>query len=207
VNNEVSGGVSDEEAAWRDLVAHYSMPPEADSPTGPWPAREDLPEPGAASPSAGPAGGLPASGPGPGAPGLAGPAGEGPPMTSPPPAASVDPVPGVIPAPPQMRIIRPAVPFPLPLPGGEDAGDDRDDHYVPPDPPPLPRLDSVSKAAWAALFGGPGYLLVAVSLGWAIPGWGAFCAVAAFVGGFTTLVVRLGDRPPRDSGPDDGAVV
>jgi hypothetical protein len=65
----------------------------------------------------------------------------------------------------------------------------------------------VSKGAWTALFGGPGYLLLAVLLGWVVPSWAAFCAVAAFVGGFATLVVRMGDRPPRDSGPDDGAVV
>jgi hypothetical protein len=106
----------------------------------------------------------------------------------------------VIPTPPQARIIRPAVPAPLP-----SAGDD--EHYVPPDPPPLPRLDPVTKGAWVALFGGPGYLLLAVLLGWVVPSWAAFCAVAAFVGGFATLVVRMADRPPGDSGPDDGAVV
>ena len=110
------------------------------------------------------------------------------------------PVPGVIPASPHTRIVRPAVPAPLP-----PAGDD--EHYVPPDPPPLPRLDPVSKGAWAALFGGPGYLLVAVVLGWTVPSLAAFCAVAAFMGGFATLVVRMGDKPPDDSGPDDGAVV
>ena len=65
----------------------------------------------------------------------------------------------------------------------------------------------VGALAWTALFGGPGYLLLAVLLGWVVPSWAAFCAVAAFVGGFATLVVRMGDRPPGDSGPDDGAVV
>src|SRR6266516_3440441 len=70
-----------------------------------------------------------------------------------------------------------------------------------PTPPPLPRLDPASKGAWAALFGGPLYLLIAVMAGWQVPNWAAFCAVAAFVGGFATLVVRMGDRPPRDSGP------
>ena len=117
-----------------------------------------------------------------------------------PPPAGWDPVPGVIPAPPQTRIVRPAIPAPLP-----PAGDD--EHYVPPAPPPLPRLDPVSKGAWVALFGGPGYLLLAVLLGWVVPSWAGFCAVAAFVGGFATLVVRMGDRPPGDSGSDDGAVV
>jgi len=97
-------------------------------------------------------------------------------------------------------LVVPAVPAPLP-----PAGDD--EHYVPPAPPPLPRLDPVSKGAWVALFGGPGYLLLAVLLGWVVPSWAAFGAVAAFVGGFATLVVRMGDRPPSDSGPDDGAVI
>jgi hypothetical protein len=33
-------------------------------------------------------------------------------------------------------------------------------------------------------------------------------AVAAFVGGFVTLVARMKDRYPNDdTGPDDGAVV
>jgi hypothetical protein len=117
-----------------------------------------------------------------------------------PPSRGWDPVPGVIPAPPQTRVVRPAVPAPLP-----PAADD--EHYVPPAPPPLPRLDPVTKGAWVALFGGPGYLLLAVLLGWVVPSWAGFCAVAAFVGGFATLVVRMGDRPPGDSGPDDGAVV
>ncbi len=78
---------------------------------------------------------------------------------------------------------------------------------MPPVPPPLPSLDPVAKGAWTALFGGPGYLLLATIVGWAIPGWAAFLAVAAFVGGFATLVIRMGEKPPRDSGPDDGAVL
>lgn len=125
--------------------------------------------------------------------------GEDPGAAQPPPRGW-DPVPGVIPAQPQTRIVRPAAPAPLP-PTGDD------EHYVPPVPPPLPRLDPMSKGAWVALFGGPGYLLLAVLLGWVVPSWAAFCAVGAFVGGFATLVVRMGDRPPGDSGPNDGAVV
>jgi hypothetical protein len=149
---------SDEEAAWRELVAQYSAPPAADG-TAPWPVQED--------PDA--------------------------------PQERTGPVPGVIPGEPRVRIVRPAIP---PLPPADD-----DEHYVPPDPPPLPRLDPVSKGAWVALFGGPAYLLLAVLLGWVVPSWAGFCAVAAFVGGFATLVIRLGGRPPRDSGSDDGAVV
>ena len=49
--------------------------------------------------------------------------------------------------------------------------------------------------------------LIAVMANWQVPGWAAFCAVAAFIAGFATLVVHMGERPPQDSGPDDGAVV
>jgi hypothetical protein len=100
------------------------------------------------------------------------------------------------------RIVRPASSVPPPVPAPAD-----DEDFVPPDPPPLPSLDPMAKGAWTALFGGPGYLLLATIVGWAIPGWAAFLAVAAFVGGFATLVVRMGEKPPRDSGPDDGAVL
>lgn len=193
-----------EEAAWRDLVAHYATPGVADGTPAPWPTREDLPGPAphaqeAADPDAsGPdtadldVSGLDMAGP------------EGPELDGTQrPAPRLGPRPGPFgglpPGPPQIRIVRPASAVPPP---GED-----DDHFVPPVPPPLPRLDPVTKGAWVALFGGPLYLLVAVMASWQVPDWAAFCAVAAFVGGFATLVVRMGDRPPRDSGPDDGAVV
>jgi hypothetical protein len=172
-------GDASEEAAWRDLVAQYAAPAVADGTPAPWPTREDLPGPGAVGQDV----------PGPDTAGLdlAGP-GE-------------PPAPGMIPGPPHIRIIRPA--GPVEPPGAEED----DDHFVPPVPPPLPQLDPVTKGAWAALFGGPAYLLIAVMAGWQVPDWAAFCAVAAFVGGFAALVVRMGDRPPRDSGPDDGAVL
>jgi hypothetical protein len=134
------------------------------------------------------------------------------------------------------RVIRPAAPhpngIPVPLPPADAAdgapadaagaglagagaleADDADadladgEHFVPPPPPPLPHLDSVAKGAWTALFGGPAYLLVATLLGWVIPGWAALLAVVAFVGGFAVVALRLGDRPPDDAGPDDGAVL
>ena len=86
------------------------------------------------------------------------------------------------------------------------AAAEEDQHFVPPEPPPLPKLDPVTKGAWAALFGGPAYLLLATAAGWSVPGIAAFCAVAAFIGGFAVLVLRMDDGPPK-SGPDDGAVV
>jgi hypothetical protein len=85
---------------------------------------------------------------------------------------------------------------------------DDNEHFIPPTPPPLPKLDPVTKGAWAALFGGPGYLVVATAAGWSVPAIAAFCAVAAFVTGFAILVLRMND--PGPGGPeddDDGAVV
>jgi hypothetical protein len=85
--------------------------------------------------------------------------------------------------------------------------DPAQEHFVPPVPPPLPRLQPATKLAWIALFGGPLYLLISTAIGATISGLAAFLAVAAFVGGFVVLVLRMdGGRPP-DSGPDDGAVV
>lgn len=118
---------------------------------------------------------------------------------------------------PGARVIRPAEPIlsrpdaggDLPPDEGPPAGtrDEEELHYVPPPPPPLPKTDTTGKFAWSALFGGPAYMLIASLIGWEIPGWAAFVAVGAFIAGFVTLVVRMGDRPPPDSGPDDGAVV
>jgi hypothetical protein len=82
--------------------------------------------------------------------------------------------------------------------------DEDDDHFVPPPPPPLPKADALTRFAWIALLGGPVYLVTSVFLSWEVPSWAAFAAVAAFIGGFVALVLRMGDEPPED---DDGAVV
>jgi hypothetical protein len=86
------------------------------------------------------------------------------------------------------------------VPDGTPADDE--EHFVPSAPPPLPKLDPVAKGAWAALFGGPGYLMVATAAGWSVSGLAAFCAVAAFVAGFAILVLRM--HEPGPGGPDDG---
>ncbi|MEV0398924.1 hypothetical protein [Actinoallomurus sp. NPDC050550] len=83
------------------------------------------------------------------------------------------------------------------------ASEDEEEHFVPPPPPPLPKADPMTKFAWIALLGGPLYLVLSVFLGWSVPSWAAFAAVAAFIGGFVALVLRMGDDPPDD----DGAVV
>jgi hypothetical protein len=84
------------------------------------------------------------------------------------------------------------------------AADDEDEHFVPPPPPPLPRPDPMTRFAWLALIGGPVYLIASSFLGWEVPSWAAFTALAAFIGGFVALVLRMGDDPPED---DDGAIV
>jgi hypothetical protein len=90
----------------------------------------------------------------------------------------------------------------------EHRDDEEEGHFEPPPPPPLPKLDLATKLAWVALFGGPAYLLIAAMANWQMEGWALFTAVAAFIGGFVALVVRMGDGPPsNDSGWDDGAVL
>jgi hypothetical protein len=99
------------------------------------------------------------------------------------------------------RVIRPAS-----LPRSYTPPEEEDEKsYVPAPLPPPNRLDTASKAALAGVVGGPGYLLVAsIFLHWTISAEAALIAVAAFVGGFVTLIVKLGDRSDRDD-DDDGA--
>ncbi|RNL86375.1 hypothetical protein [Halostreptopolyspora alba] len=97
---------------------------------------------------------------------------------------------------PGSRMVRPARED-----GGAGDGADGEEHYIPPEPPPLPRGDLVSRLSWGGLFGGPLLLLGSMMIGVSLPGWLAFCAVAAFIAGFVVLVVRMSDhRPPGDGG-------
>jgi hypothetical protein len=80
-----------------------------------------------------------------------------------------------------------------------------DEHFVPPDPPPLPRSDALTWGAWLGVVGAPLVLLVLVAVGYT-PGWLMVGLTIAFVAGFGILLTRLrSDRDPYD--PDDGAVV
>jgi len=165
---------SDEDAAWRDLIARFDAPAPAQQPV-PWPDREDMPPRGSSGAAASP---------------------EAEEIRAP---HEPEVIRAVWPA---RGVSAPGAP-PQGGPGTSGtAADDDDEHFVPPAPPPLPRLDPVTKGAWAALFGGPGYLFVATAAGWTVPAFGAFCAVAAFVAGFAILVLRMHERDP--GGPDDG---
>ena len=74
-------------------------------------------------------------------------------------------------------------------------------------------IKSVYPASWALgcrelpadLGGGPAYLIITAVIGRPLSNWLALVAIVAFIAGFVTLVVRMGDRPRDDD--DDGAVV
>jgi hypothetical protein len=185
------GGAAGDEAAWQDLVARYDLPADPAG-TDPWPDRESLIPPPARD--QGPAGHASAQH----EPAAYGPGADG----------------------DRARVIRPAAPPPVSARASsstaadagdagrsDEPGDDTEEHFIPPRPPPLPNLDPVAKGAWTALFGGPAYLLVATLVGWTVPGWAALLAVMAFVGGFAVIVMRLGDGPSSGAGPDNGAVL
>jgi hypothetical protein len=203
---DVPGGTSGnaapgdgEEAVWQDLVARFAAPSPADGET-PWPDREDLagpvhvtPTPPPVTPPAPPT--LPDALPREPPPGLSGLPGT----------QGASETPGSSGA--------PAAPWPPAAGAGRGPRDaaapdhPADEHFVPPPPPPLPKLDPITKGAWVALFGGPLYLLIATAVGGGVSGLAAFLSVAAFVGGFAILILRMDNGGPRDSGPDDGAVV
>jgi hypothetical protein len=101
------------------------------------------------------------------------------------------------------RVIRPAG-----LPRTYTPPEEAEEPYVPVPLPPPAKLDTASKAALAGVIGGPGYLLIAsIFLHWTISAGAALVAVAAFIAGFVTLIVKLGDRPGRDGDDDDGAML
>ena len=182
-DNDAAGGSAPgggDDAAWLEIVARFETPgPEADDGAVPWPEREDLS--GAVQVTQ-----------------------AGPETPASPDALPGDPATGTPALPGQPRNRTGAGSGPRDSVAPDDPADE---HFVPPPPPPLPKLDPVTKLAWLALFGGPCYLLIATAVGWAVSGLAAFLAVAAFVGGFAVLVLRMDNGGPRDSGPDDGAVV
>jgi hypothetical protein len=95
----------------------------------------------------------------------------------------------------------------IPSLGGQhvDRPDEESEGFVPPEPPPLPRGDVVSRLAWAGVLGGPVFLLTAV-IGWrTAPPVLVLTAIAGFVGGFVVLVSRMPKH--RDDDDDNGAVV
>jgi hypothetical protein len=81
-----------------------------------------------------------------------------------------------------------------------------EEHFVPPPPPPVPRGDAISRFAWLGLIGAPVVTLLCVLMNWRLEGWQALLVAGAFIGGFATLVIRMGNGDDEDD-PDGGAVV
>ena len=107
------------------------------------------------------------------------------------------------------RLFRP-LPEPQPEAGSDptyaddELDDELDDGFVPPEPPPLPRLPPDRFLAWTGLFGSPAFLLACLVLDVHLAPWLAYLLIASFIGGFVYLVVNM----PRgeDVDPwDDGA--
>jgi hypothetical protein len=87
----------------------------------------------------------------------------------------------------------------------EQPEEDLEEGFVPPEPPPLPRLTPDRAVAWAGVFGSPLVLMMALILSLSIPAWLGYLLVVGFVGGFIYLVVQM-PREPRDPW-DDGAQI
>ncbi len=85
----------------------------------------------------------------------------------------------------------------------ELATSDREEHYVPPTPPPLPKPPPARLLAWAGLFGVPTFVLVALVAHLVLPPWLGLILMFWFVGGFVFLVASM--RPGQGDDYDDGA--
>lgn len=82
-----------------------------------------------------------------------------------------------------------------------------DDHYVPPHPPALPKTNALTLAGWLGVLGAPAFVLIMSLLGIGISTFWLLASLAVFLGGFAILLIGSPDRPPTDSGWDDGAVL
>jgi hypothetical protein len=231
---DIDGEVSGEEAAWRDLIARFDDPADRISTGVPWPAREDLAEPTSPAETSDTLIDSPQSSVGPAA-STADPAAspDEPRGTADPSSRTADPSGRTAdassrtadssgrtadPSGASDHPARPTTSFTIPMdrmrlirPAGDPRSytppEESDEPFVPVPLPPPAKLDTASKAALAGIIGGPGYLLIAsVFLHWTISAEAALIAVAAFVGGFVTLVMKLGDHSGRDD-DDDGAVL
>lgn len=123
------------------------------------------------------------------------------PIAGPSPWPAVEDLPG-----PRIARLRRPVRASTPPPAADPTDDG--EHFVPPPPLPLPRLDPMTRLGWAAVVGGPVLLVLVVLFGSSLPGWVPLLGVLTLVGGFGLLVSRL--RPSSaddDSDHHDGAVV
>ena len=96
------------------------------------------------------------------------------------------------------RLVRPAEPA---------AYEIEEEHFIPPPPPPVPKPHPVTRRALYTMGAGGALLIGAGAIGYQLSGWLLLAAILAVLVGGATLVIRMKDKPPTDSGWDDGAVV
>jgi hypothetical protein len=82
-----------------------------------------------------------------------------------------------------------------------------EERFVPPEPPPLPRLAPADKLSWVGLIGGPLVLVSAAAFSLTLPTWVTLFATLGFIGGFVSLVIRMDNGQDRLDDPDNGAQV
>jgi len=113
--------------------------------------------------------------------------GERPQVDVPPPAVAPDPA--------------PAEPF-QPTHDDLDARVEPEERFVPPTPPPAPRLELPHHLPWLGVLGIPVLLLVLLLAGVDLPSWLGYLLVSGFVGSFVYLVLTMkpGGRDPWDDG-------
>ena len=88
-----------------------------------------------------------------------------------------------------------------------EVGYDDEGHFVPPEPPPLPKIEPRRKLAWIGVLIGPALLLLAAILRIPFPTWLTVLVVGGFVGGFVYLVATMPKKRHDGWSGDDGAVV
>ncbi|WP_158604448.1 hypothetical protein [Nocardioides mangrovicus] len=82
---------------------------------------------------------------------------------------------------------------------------DPEDHFVPPEPPPMSLPEPPRLLAWAGVLGVPVLAVVLAVVHVAVPSWAGVLGLAWFVGGFGYLVATM--RRGDDDDWDDGAVI
>jgi hypothetical protein len=90
------------------------------------------------------------------------------------------------------------------IPWDEAVAAEEEGHYVPPDPPPLPRLRAGTLFGILLMLVGV-LLLTGPELIGLAPRIATPLALVALAGGIGWLVLRMRQGPPPDSGWDDGA--
>lgn len=92
-------------------------------------------------------------------------------------------------------------------PSDDDLDETDEGHFVPPEPPPLPKADTTTKFAWIAVLGGPLLLLTMLLLQQPMTWWASVLGIGGFLGGFGTLVARMRTGDDDDDEPPNGGAV